>query len=125
MIFGNRENRIRIMGVMGALFAVAILAVDWLRTTGFGPRGSTLAILGILVAFVPLFRSRKFEQWRILPNRFLAVLLTLAAMINVYLMIRNPNIGNDALWFHSSFHNLVAGKGWGNMYLSSLIVEPG
>jgi len=40
-------------------------------------------------------------------------------------MIRNPNIGNDALWFHSSFHNLVAGKGWGNMYLSSLIVEPG
>jgi len=125
MIFRDREYLFRILGVMGALFAVAILAVDWLRTTGFGPKGSSLAILGILVAFVPLFRSRKFEQWHICPKNFLAVLLILAAIINVFLMIRNPNIGNDALWFHSAFHNLIAGKGWGNIYLPWHIVEPG
>ena len=121
----NKESLLRGINRFGVLFAVAALGTDWLRTPGIGPKGSALAVIGLMIAFVPLFQSRRFENWRLKPGIVLGVLLVIAAALNTYLMIRNPNIGGDALWFHSSFHNLIAGKGWGNMYLPSLIVEPG
>ena len=62
-------------------------------------------------------------DWTITPARFLIPLMLVAALMNGYLMIRNPNMGGDALWFHSSFHNLMAGNGWTNDY--GALVEPG
>ena len=43
---------------------------------------------------------------------YLAVLFLAAALMNGFLMLRNPNMGADALKFHSAFHSLVGGKGW-------------
>ena len=112
------------IGLFGVMFTAASLAADWLRTPGIGPKGSALAVIGLLIAAVPLFRSRKFENWHLKPAQFLPPLLIVAALMNGYLMIKNPNIGGDALWFHSSFHNLVAGKGYLNPYPATE-VEPG
>lgn len=119
----NNKLPLRILSLLGILLTLTALAVDWLRTPGFGSKGISLAVLGLLIACAPFFRSRTFENWRLTPARFLAPLMLVAALVNGYLMIKNPNIGGDALWFHSSFHNLVAGKGWTNIY--GAIVEPG
>lgn len=120
----NEKSLLRAISLFGILFAAAALTADWLRTPGFGPKGAALAVLGLLIAAAPLFRTRKFENWRLEPKIFLPALLVIAAALNAYLMIRNPNIGGDALWFHSSFHNLIEGNGYLNPYTGD-VVEPG
>ena len=67
-------------------------------------------------------------DWTITPARFLIPLMLVAALMNAYLFIRNPNIGGDALLYHAAFHNFMAGKGWVYFIYGSYIwapVEPG
>ena len=58
----------------------------------------------------------KFEGWSIKPAQFLIPLLMIAALMNGYLFVRNPNMGADALYYHSAFHNVVTGKELTNYY---------
>jgi len=64
-------------------------------------------------------------DWAITPAWFLIPLMFVAALMNGYLMIKNPNIGGDALQYHSVFHNFIAGKGWTNYDGVWLPVEAG
>ena len=58
----------------------------------------------------------KFEGWSIKPAQFLIPLLMLATLMNGYLFVKNPNIGSDALYYRSAFHNVITGKGLTNYY---------
>lgn len=55
---------------------------------------------------------KRFSNWTIAPTQVLIPLLVMAALMNGYLFIRNPNMGSDAMLYHSAFHNLIAGNGW-------------
>lgn len=56
---------------------------------------------------------------------YLAVLFLAAALMNGFLMLRNPNIGADALKYHAPIHNLLAGKGWRYYTGEFAWVDPG
>ena len=51
--------------------------------------------------------TKKWQEYA-----FLGLLLLIAVSMNSYLMIKNPNMGSDALRYHSIFHNLIAGQGY-------------
>ena len=53
-----------------------------------------------------------FSNWTIEPEQILISLLVLGVLMVGSLLLRNPNMGADALIYHEAFHNLVAGKGW-------------
>lgn len=72
-----------------------------------------------------LARTPIASDWTITPTRFLIPLMLVAALMNGYLMIKNPNIGGDALLYHSVFHNFIAGKGWTNYAGVWMPVEAG
>ena len=58
----------------------------------------------------------------------LTVLMVLGALMAGSLLLRNPNMGADALMYHSAVHNLFAGNGWTYFiygYYSWAPVEPG
>ncbi len=52
-------------------------------------------------------------------------LVLIAAIMNCFLMIRNPNIGGDALIYLLPIHNLMDGKGYSYAGSPSLIFPPG
>lgn len=52
-------------------------------------------------------------------------LVVLAAIMNGFLMIRNPNVGGDALHYLLPIHNLVAGKGYTYGGSPELFYPPG
>ena len=58
----------------------------------------------------------KLDGWSIKPAQFLIIIVLLAALMNGYLFINNPNMGSDALYYHSAFHNVITGKGLTNYY---------
>jgi len=60
--------------------------------------------------------TRLFANWSLTPAQFLIPLMILAALMNGYLFIKNPNMGGDALYYHSAVHNFFAGKGWVNFH---------
>lgn len=123
-LFDDKQRLYRLIGVFGALLTTTAIAADLSRASGFGPKGISLALLGIFIVYVSLTWNQNIAYWKIKPGWFLFVIMMMAAGINAYLMIRNPNMGGDALWFHSSVHNLMAGNGYLNPYTDG-VVEPG
>ncbi len=66
-----------------------------------------------------------FSDWTISTAQFLIPLMIVAAVINGFLFIRNPNMGADALFYHSAAHNFFDGQGWINFTGSWAKQEPG
>ncbi|MFC1567062.1 ArnT family glycosyltransferase [bacterium] len=54
----------------------------------------------------------------IIKNNYLIILLTIAGILNCFLVIRNPNIGGDSLRLLIPIHNLF--KGFGYTYLGNV-----
>lgn len=58
----------------------------------------------------------KFTGWSINPAQFLIFIILLAALMNSYLFVMNPNMGADALYYHSAFHSVISGRELANDY---------
>ena len=106
---------------------IMILASVWLDTFG-QPEfyvGSIFVITGLIVAFIPVFRKQQLSHWSLKPHQFFIPLLLCAALMNGFLFVNNPNMGGDAMLYHSAFHNLMSGIGWYEFDGSWAQVDPG
>ncbi len=69
--------------------------------------------------------SKIFSDWTISTAQFLIPLMIVAAIMNGFLFVRNPNMGADALFYHSAAHNFFGGHGWTHFAGSWAKQEPG
>ena len=65
------------------------------------------------------------SNWSAKRAQILSALLIIAVLMIGFLFYKNPNMGGDALQYHSAFHNLLAGKGWHTYDGSWARVDPG
>jgi len=55
--------------------------------------------------------TKIFSDWTFSTAQFLIPLMIIAAILNGFLFVRNPNMGADALFYHSAAHNFFDGQG--------------
>ena len=66
-----------------------------------------------------------FSRWWLEKVWILVMLIILAALMSGFLFYMNPNIGGDALQYHSAFHNFIQGNRWHIYDGSWARVDPG
>ncbi len=69
--------------------------------------------------------TKIFSDWTFSTAQFLIPLMIIAAILNGFLFVRNPNMGADALFYHSAAHNFFDGQGWINFTGFWARQEPG